>query len=76
MVETDLRKILVWCYLHHCFEDPAEMEQAYATMFRELLQPDILIEVGEHVVLRLFDRDKMKFFEGRWYRVQVSDVTE
>lgn len=55
VVEPDLRKILVRCYLHHRLKDPAEVKQADATMLGELLQPDILIEVRKHIVLRFLD---------------------
>lgn len=45
VVEPDLRQILMWRRLHDRFEYSAEVKQADATMFGELLKPDVLIEI-------------------------------
>ena len=76
MVQSYLRQVMMRRYFHHSLEDPAEMKHAHATMFGKLLQSKVLVEVGEHIVLRLLDSGKVKLFQIGWYRINPVRITE
>lgn len=44
-------------------------------MFGQLLQADILVEVGEHIVLRLLYRAQVKFLQTGRHRLEVGSIT-
>jgi len=76
MIESNLRKVLVWRCFHHGFEDPAEMEETNATMFGELLQADVLIKIGEQVVLCFLDGGEVKLLQVCRYRLEDFGITK
>jgi hypothetical protein len=66
----------MWSYFHHCLEYPAEVKQAHATMFGQLLQPDVLLEVREHIILSLLDRSEVKFLKISWHRLNFAGIAQ
>ena len=62
MIQTDLRQVLMGRNIHYAFKYAAEMERAYITMLRQLLQRNILSKIFQHVVFCIFNRPQVKLF--------------